>query len=493
MRVLSRVALGSIVLLLFSFPVFADHLQGDCPLQLVASNPPAEEFGLSPHGVFRSGSQVFVLRGQELTTYAVTDLGDMQIVRTDTIGTLAGRESEGGVAFGNNHLFVSSDVGLEVFNLTNVRAGGTSPVFVTRVPGLHYRRLEISGNTLVGLFPATDLPCFPTGTSFCRNTIDVINVTNPAAPGRVAIISVPSTTVRGFNDIAFNRGFLFVAGEGASVAYNLSSPGAPSILGFTALPGKFLVSNGTGLLGIGNDEVIDLFTVSTAGSLTPISRFTIARETIDRANPIMFHRQAFIDDAGGRLITMLDELDPHTLQPARTFAFDVFDLTVPMFEGAFERGYENVSYMTPDEVKFNPVAIGSLVYTVGEMSGLQTWGSCGGPAGRFEWDNLASIFCGNTEIKGWVTGATKVANVEVFLDGSSLGPATIEGPPRTDIPSKFPVTTFRISVTFDSVVRGDHVIRAVATDALGNRRQFASQRVFFPGGTSNCRRRAVAR
>ena len=41
----------------------------------------------------------------------------------------------------------------------------------------------------------------------------------------------------------------------------------------------------------------------------------------------------------------------------------------------------------------------------------------------------------------------------------------------------------------------EHLIRAVGTDANGNRRQFSSQRVLFPGPGSNCvtRKKAVLR
>ena len=110
-------------------------------------------FYQSPHGVFRFGSQVFVLRGQTLTTYTVTDLGDMQIAREDFIGSLAARETKGGVAFSAGFLYISSEAGLEIYDLRNVRAGGTAPILVSRTPGLHYHRLAISGNTLAALYP----------------------------------------------------------------------------------------------------------------------------------------------------------------------------------------------------------------------------------------------------------------------------------------------------------------------------------------------------
>jgi hypothetical protein len=55
------------------------------------------------------------------------------------------------------------------------------------------------------------------------------------------------------------------------------------------------------------------------------------------------------------------------------------------------------------------------------------------------------------------------------------------------------VTPWRVGVDLNQTARGDHVLRAVGTDASGNRRQFASERVFFPGPGLNCvaRRRAA--
>jgi hypothetical protein len=221
---------------------------------------------------------------------------------------------------------------------------------------------------------------------------------------------------------------------------------------------------------------------------------------MEHSNPIMFHPQATFDEAGTRLITMVDELDPQTLQPARTFAFNVFDYGVAMFEGRDPRQYEQVSYTQVDEVKFNPLAVGAFVYVVGEVSGIQEYGACGQMIGRIEFDSTAALPCPTTtggptvaELHGWVTGATKIANVELFLDGTSLGTAALTGPPRIDIPSTTPVQSWRATVSLAANLAGDHVLRAVGTDINGNRRQFASQRIFFgPNFQNNCvRRRAV--
>ncbi|HEV8659995.1 MAG TPA: hypothetical protein VGS96_15425, partial [Thermoanaerobaculia bacterium] len=181
-------------------------------------------------------------------------------------------------------------------------------------------------------------------------------------------------------------------------------------------------------------------------------------------------------------------------QPARTIAIDVFDFTVPLYEGSYERIYENVSYTNPDEVKFNPVQAGSFIYVVGSQSGLQTYGACGQIAGKIDWDGTSALNCSGAEIRGWVTGDQKIANVELFLDGGSLGTSPVNGPPRKDVSSRNPALTWRVTVNLDQTARGEHVLRAVGTDALGNRRQFAAQRVFFAGPGANCtnRRRSAS-
>ncbi len=489
MRVFSRIALTVLAVFVLSAPTaLASHLEADCPLRLVASNLPVTAFYQSPHGAFRFGNLVFILRGQTLTTYNVTDLGDLQVAREDFVGTLGGRESNGGVTFSNGFLYVSSDAGLEIFDLRSVRAGGSAPTLVSRTPGLHYRRMAVNLNLLAGVFPAYDFPCFIGGpTVNCFNTVDLFNVANPAAPVRVGSISSQGSSFGGINDVAFNYGLLVLTANNGTAIYNVSNPGSPSQLASDPTPGTFLVSNGANLLGVGNDSSVLTFSVTpVTGGLTPMFLHTIATLRLEHSNPIMFHRQATFDEASSRLITMVDELDPQTLQPARTFAFDVFDYAVAMFEGKDPREYEQVSYTQGDEVKYNPLAVGPFVDVVGEVSGLQEYGACGQMAGRIEWDGTAALPCGGAELHGWVTGATKLANVEVFLDGGSLGSATLSGPPRTDVPSTTPVQSWRINVNLDATAKGEHFLRAVGTDINGNRRQFSSQRIFFLGPGSNC-------
>jgi hypothetical protein len=497
MRVLSRLALVVLAVAVLSAPTaIADQYQASCPLTLVATNAAPTAFYQSPHGVFRFGTQVFALRGQTLTTYTVTDLGDMQIAREDFIGALAARETKGGVAFSNGFLYVSSEAGLEIYDLRNVRAGGTAPILVSRTPGLRYHRLAVSGTTLAALYPATDLPCSANGptTPNCFNAIDIYNVSNPLVPVRVSSLSTFVNPLGGYNDIAFNFGVLIAAANGSTVAWNLTNPAIPTFVGGGAVPGTFLVSNGSNLLGVGNDNVIITYTINPFGGnfFNPFTYHSTANLQVDRSNPIIFHPQAAFDEANGRLITMIDELDYQTLQPARTIAFDVFDYATAMLEGRDPRQYEQVSYTQGDEVKWNPLSVGSLVYVVGEMTGTQTYGACGLMTGRIEFDSIAGTVCGGAEIHGWVTGTLKITNVELFLDSGSLGSASLSGPPRIDIPSTTPVSNWRVAANLDTITRGVHVLRAVGTDASGNRRQFSSQQIFFPGPGANCvaRRRA---
>jgi hypothetical protein len=526
MRVFSRIALTLLVAIIVccSSTLIAAQFQADCPLQLVASTPAPTgccPFFLSPHGAFKFGNLVFVLRGQLLTTYstnASTNSGDIQNTppRQDLLGNLSGREAAGGSAFSNGFLYLSSDAGLEIFDLTNTRPGGSAPVLKSRTPNLHYRRLAVSNNVLAGVFPATDFPCFIGGpTPGCFNSIDLFDVSNPSAPALVASILSTSSPVGGFNDVAFNFGFLVATGLNGTGVYNVFSPSTPAFVAGVSTPGTFLVSNGANLVGIGNDTSVLTETVNAFnGGLSPLALHTLARLRGEHSNPLMFHRQAAFDDSGTRLITMVDEMDPQTLLPARTFAFDVFNYNIVMFEGQDPRQYEQVSYTQGDEIKYNPVATGPFVYVVGEVSGVQEYGVCGQMSGRIEF-SLASLPCPaatggptNATVHGWVTGANKIANVELFLDGSSLGSAPTtdnSNPPRTDVPSTTPVQSWSIGIALPSNLGGPagmgnpgqvHYLTAVGTDVNGNRSQFASQVVFFvPNWQSNClaRRRSVNR
>lgn len=496
MRVNFRIFLLVVLTLGILTPTaFADHFIADCPLSLIGSNPAgATPFFRSPRGAFKNGSVVYLLRGGRLTTLGVTDLGDIQIGRDDPLDTLNGRENEGGVAYSNGFLFTSTEAGLEIFDLRNTRGGvgGAAPTLVSRTPGLHYRQLAVSGNLLAGIYPAYDLPCATIGTADCRNNIDLYSIANMAAP--TLLSRIPSAlTLRGFNDIEFANGFLYATGFGGTFGYSLTDPTRPVLV--TSLPnspGTFLVGGGgNALVGVGQEGQIAVYTTNSGGNLSLFSVFTLPA-IVDRANPLMFHREAWFD--GARLIAMVDEKNPLTGDSARTIAFDVFDFTVPLFEGSSDRIYENVSYTLTDEIKYSPVASGPYVYVVGETSGAEVWGVCGQIAGQIQFDGISSLACGGAELRGMVTGQQKITSVEVFLDALPLGTATV-GPDRRITGSPTPVANWRLSVNLDQVAAGSHTLRAVATDANGNRRQFASQVVNFPGPGGNCstRRRGLKR
>ena len=497
MRVWSRIALVA-VLLISASSLTADHFQSDCPLSLVDSTPAATDFELSPHGVFRSGSTVYVLRGNVLASYTINDVGNLGTPREDYLGSLGARETEGGVAFSNGFLFISSEAGLEIYNVSNTRPGGTPPVLVTRVAGLHYRRLAVSGNRLAGLYPATDKPCAPNAIT-CPNQIDIYDITNVASPVFTAAINTNVNIYRqqiAFNDIAFNSGYLISVAEGGLAAWDLTNAASPALISYLpAFPGTWLVSGGN-VIGVGNELVIDMFNVRPGMSPFFQRRALVSAPmylTIDRGNAIRFHPRGFYDESTARLFTLIEEIDPMTLEPARTIAFDVFDLAVPFYEGSAERIYEDVTLTVDDEVKYNPTVVGPYLYVVGDRTGTQSWGACGQVTGEIELQSPLHLTCSGAQIHGWVTGVQKIVNVELFLGNTSLGSARL-GTHRSDVSSKTPVQTWSVNVNLDNTARGDQTLRAIGTDILGNRRQFASKPLFFPGPGQNCqvpRRRSV--
>lgn len=501
MRVGSRIALVVITLLFSGSALFADHLTADCPLSLADSTPAATSFDLSPHDVFRNGTSVYALRGQVLTTYTPNDVGNLVLSREDFIGSMAARETEGGVAYSNGFMFVSSEAGLEIYDLRNTRANGTAPALVHRAPGFHYRRMAVTGNRLAGLFPQTDMPCYPrpgVGSSACPTRIELVDISTLTNPVRIGgINSFTDSDYRGFNDIAFNSGVLIAVSEEAVLAFDITNPANIRRISFVRRPGKWLVSNGSDFLAVGSDTQIDGYTIQPG--VVPFfvrNKFLTLPQYlgIGRGNEIRFSRHATWDDDNARLVTMVEEVNSMTLQPARTIAFDVFDFTVPQFEGAAERIYEQVSMTQTDEVKHNPLVVGNYVYVVGEETGIESYGSCGVAAGRIEIDGPFDLTCGGAQLHGWVTGHQKIVNVEVFLNNTALGAASLGGPLRYDVSSPTPVTQWRLNVNLDTLARGEYQLRAIATDALGNRRQFAMKRLFFQGPGQNCtnpRRRSV--
>lgn len=495
MRVNFRIFLLVVLTLGILTPTaFADHFTADCPLALVGDDPAAPPaFFQSPRGIFKNGSVVYLLSGGRITTLNVTDLGDVQVGRDDNVTALSGRENDGGVAYSNGFLFISTEAGLEIFDLRNTRGGpgGVAPALVSRTPGLHYRQLAVSGNLLVGVYPAYDLPCAPLGTTDCRNSIDIFNVADLGAPSLITRIQ-SNLPFRGFNDVEFANGFLYATGLGGTFAFSLIDPARPLLVFGMNNPGTFLVAGGgNSLVGVGQEGQIAVYTTNPGGNLTLFSVFTLPA-IVDRSNPLMFHPEAWFDTT--RLIAMVDEKDPLTGRPARTIAFDVFDFTVPLYEGSADRIYENVSYTLVDEIKYSPIAAGPYVYVIGEVSGAQIYGVCGQIAGQIHFDGVNSLACGGAELRGTVTGQQKIRSVEVYLDGNLLGTATL-GHEQLTSGSRTPVVNWRLSVNLDQTPAGAHTIRAIATDTNGNRRQFSSLPVNFPGPGGNCttRRRGLKR
>lgn len=470
----------------------ASHLEADCPLSFVGQVAPAGDFYLSPHGAFRNGSVVYMLRGNMLTTLNETTVGDLSIAREDELPDLAARGSDAATTYADGYLYVASESGLEIFDLRNTREGGSAPVFSSRTQSPHYKRLSVSGNLLAAVYPIEDMPCVAGVTPGCSNWIDIWSIADPTAPTLVSRISSNSTLFVGFNDVLFLNGFLWATGVNGTYAFNIANPAAPTTVMINPTTGSFLETNGSNMMAIGQETLIGVFTVGPGARLNYFSVLTLPA-IVDRSNDIMFHPQVAFD-ASNRLVTLIDEKDPLTLEPARTIAFDVFDFSVPLWEGSSPRIYENISWVTPDEVKWDPVVVGPYVYVNGEMSGTQVYGACGLLAGRIEFDNIMSLPCGGAQLRGWVTGSTRVSEVEVFLDDSSLGVAQI-GSVRTDISSRTPVLNWRLPVNLDQIPQGEHLFRVVATDSSGNRRQISSQTVYFGGPGRNCsvRRRGIGR
>ncbi|MGA7613824.1 MAG: hypothetical protein WBX15_01465 [Thermoanaerobaculia bacterium] len=497
MRVFRLFLLGALLCTAAAVPMFADHLEPNCPLSYIGGTSAATAFGQSPHAVFRNGSMVYFLRGQTLTTYSTDDVGEIQVARQDFMSDLAARDPDGGVAFNNGFLFVSSDAGLEIYDLRNVRAGGAPPVLVSRTPGLHYRRLAVSGNLLVGLYPMTDMPCLPRipGSNTnpnpeCTNSLDIWSIADMTAPALMS--QIPSTSpFYGFNDVAWANGYLYATGVGGTWAFDLSDASKPRLAYGNGVAGTFLATNGTNFLAIGQDKQIGVFLVGPAYQLGYFGVYPLPA-VFDRSNDIVFHPEAYIDSQ--RLITMVDERDPATGDSARTLAFDVFDFSIPIWEGREHAYYENVSLTQPDERKFDPIAVGPYVYVIGEISGLQTWGACGTMAGAIDFRNLGQFTCGGSEVHGWVTSSNKITQVQLYLDSTLLGSATL-GSARQDVSSRTPATAWNLSVNLDDTAQGVHTLRAVGTDVNGNTRQFASRDVYFYGPGHNCtsRRRGTKR
>ena len=257
MRVLSRLALVVLAVAVLSAPTaVADQFQADVPVDAGRRPTPDRPRSTSRRTASSaSASQVFVLRGQTLTTYTVTDLGDMQIAREDFIGALAARETNGGVAFNNGFLYVCSEAGLEIFDLRNVRAGGTAPSSSRARRACTTTGWPSAATRWPALYPATDLPCSanqPRRPASTRST----STTSPtrSSPVRVSSLSTFAQSARRLQRhrlqlrLPHRRRRTAAPSPGTS-----ANPAAADARRRRRRPGTFLVSNGTNLLGVGND------------------------------------------------------------------------------------------------------------------------------------------------------------------------------------------------------------------------------------------------
>ncbi|MHB0969109.1 MAG: LVIVD repeat-containing protein [Thermoanaerobaculia bacterium] len=470
----------------------AEHTVANCPLTLVGESAATTDFDTSPHALFRNGDVAWALRGQTLTTFAITELGDIQVARRDQMSTLSARDRDGAVAYGGGYMFISSEAGLEIFDLRNTRPGAnpSAPTLVSRTPGWHYRRMAVTGNLLAAVYPINDMSCAPFRDANCRNYVDIFSIADLSSPVLIARI-VSNPPFYGFSDVAFANGYLYVTGLSGTRVFSVANPSAPSMVAAYPVIGTYLVTNGSTFMGIGQETLIGVFTIAPTFQLNYFAVFTLP-SIVGRQNPLMFHPDGWFMESG--LVMMVDEKNPATGKPARTVAFDVFDFTAPFWDGADDRTYENVSWMEFDEVKHDVMTVGPYVYVTGEKTGVQVYGVCNQMAGAIEFDTLSGLPCGGAEIHGWVTGETKITEVELFLDNASLGLASL-GKLRPDVSSRTPAVGWSMSVNLDQTAEGQGMLRAIGTDINGNRRQFASRNVYFPGPGGNCtnRRRGAKR
>lgn len=489
-RVVASVAMAAVALI--GPAVAADHQVADCPLSLVGEAAGPSDFFESPHGIFMNGSVVYVLRGQVLTTFNMTDTGELSIAREDRLHNLAAL-GEGSTAYSNGYLFISSPEGLEIYDLRETQggAGGQAPSRISRTMLPHYDEIAVSGNLLAGLWRADELHCIADGDD-CSNSIDIYSIANLSSPTLMSSISSANSTYVGFNDIAFANGYLYATGFGGTHAFDLNNAMTPINVRNFPTKADWLATNGDNLLAIGQDTLVGVFFVGPGPDLGYFRVVTLP-SIFGLANDIRFGEEAWIDD--DRLITLINTVDPITLEPARTIAFDVFDFSIPIVPGFYERLYENVTFVESDEVLHDPLAAGPFVYVTGEISGTQVWGACGEIAGRIELDDATALPCGGAQIHGWVTGQNRIASIELFLDNESIGETVTLGRERTDISSRRVVRQWAAKVNLDDTPEGVHTIRAVATDVNGNTRQFASESYYFGGPGENCieRRKGFSR
>jgi hypothetical protein len=100
--------------------------------------------------------------------------------------------------------------------------------------------------------------------------------------------------------------------------------------------------------------------------------------------------------------------------------------------------------------------------------------------GNVDLPNDGDTISGSESLEGWGWALSGMASVDVFVDGSRAGPASI-GLPRPDIPNAFPGapgdTGFQYSLDTTKLSNGSHSIVVKATDKIGHVSTFAGRQV----------------
>jgi hypothetical protein len=508
LRVFGRAGL---VVALSVVPALFSQVTTQCPLTLISTDKVSAEGGVSPHGLFVYGSRAFELRGRTLATLDVSDFGDMQIAREDAIDSLSAADPSAAVAFSDGLLYVSGGPGLEIFDLRSVRAGGNAPILVSRTAGLHYERIAVSGDIFAGIVvPALGATCAPVSDHACANSLDFIDIGNPAAPLLVRSVSSAGIDDR-FNDVAFAGRGLFAPGMVRTWSFVVEHPSSAVLAGSIPLPGAFVSTNGAKfgrwcagpLLGpctspayvvIGSNTQLSLLTFDAndpenlplhLGAIYTLPHLTTGGDSI------AFHPQVAFDEiAGVRMVAMIDQLDPERVFPTRTLAFDIFDLQAAVPSDPNRRSFETISYTNSDEIKSDPVATGRFLHVTATGGGLETWGGCDEVTGRIATDDFPKLTCSDVEVHGTVRSATTISVVDVLLDNLYIGTATLSAVTGEVGSPGAPLQTWSLRTNFGIVARGDHRLTAVAMDVNLKEHKFASQTVFLAGTTCTHRRRA---
>ena len=225
----------------------------------------------------------------------------MQIAREDFIGALAARETKGGVAFNAGFLYVSSEAGLEIYDLRNVRAGGTAPILVSRTPGLRYHRLAVSGNMLAALYPGHR----PAVLRERHGQLDLLQpdrhlqrrqsarAGRASARSRRSSIRSAATTTSPSTSASWSPPATAAPSPGTS-----RNPAAPTLIAAASqsrAPSWSATARTSSASATTTSIITYTFTPTAGDAFFTRSRYhSTANLQVERANPIVFHPQAVV-------------------------------------------------------------------------------------------------------------------------------------------------------------------------------------------------------